>query len=278
MKVALGKDAQDEYRDNLHKISRKLQGNVGLLFTNETKEDVIRFVWFEVQFDVSGHYVWDSDFRFFFFLPQKLCQFSIHWGSVLSRNFLTLGAKMSKCQLPKKLHMVLINLHVVLINLVWIAVCTNSLNLHWWYGSGTSLHMVVVPFINVTLGARLLAPSLKYTGEIPPLRYMYPRRIYLPPWQAIKQQKNKNKINIRHRFPSSKVVSNFHMLRYPRTFMPTSLTSNQATKKQKQNKIKLRHFFSSLKSCVNLPYIGQRYPHTSYQLPWQAIKQIWTPP
>ena len=24
----------------------------------------------------------------------------------------------------------------------------------WWYGSGTSLHMVVVPFINVTLGAR----------------------------------------------------------------------------------------------------------------------------
>ena len=72
MKVALGKDAQDEYRDNLHKISRKLQGNVGLLFTNETKEDVIRFVCFEVQFDISGHYIWDSDN---FFLSQKLWSF-----------------------------------------------------------------------------------------------------------------------------------------------------------------------------------------------------------
>ena len=39
--VALGKERESEYRDGLHMISRKLRGNVGLLFTNETKDMVI---------------------------------------------------------------------------------------------------------------------------------------------------------------------------------------------------------------------------------------------
>ncbi|XP_037303753.2 mRNA turnover protein 4 homolog [Pungitius pungitius] len=40
MAVALGKRETDEYKDNLHKVSKYLQGEVGLLFTNKTKEEV----------------------------------------------------------------------------------------------------------------------------------------------------------------------------------------------------------------------------------------------
>ncbi len=43
--MALGKDRESEYRDGLHMLSRRLQGNVGLLFTNESKEAVNE--WFE---------------------------------------------------------------------------------------------------------------------------------------------------------------------------------------------------------------------------------------
>ena len=60
---------------------------------------------------------------------------------------------MSKCQLAKKLHMVLINLHLVLAILFGLQCVLKVWIYTWWCGSGTSLHMVVVPFINVTLGA-----------------------------------------------------------------------------------------------------------------------------
>ncbi|XP_053725371.1 mRNA turnover protein 4 homolog [Synchiropus splendidus] len=40
MVVALGKGETDEYRDNLCKVSRQLRGEVGVLFTNKTTEDV----------------------------------------------------------------------------------------------------------------------------------------------------------------------------------------------------------------------------------------------
>nr|XP_033778414.1 mRNA turnover protein 4 homolog isoform X3 [Geotrypetes seraphini] len=40
MMVALGKSSTDEYKDNLHKLSKCLRGEVGLLFTNRTKEEV----------------------------------------------------------------------------------------------------------------------------------------------------------------------------------------------------------------------------------------------
>ena len=62
--------------------------------------------------------------------------------------------KMNKCQLAKKITHGADKFTLGACHLVWIAVCTKSLNYTWWYGSGTSLHMVVVPFINVTLGAR----------------------------------------------------------------------------------------------------------------------------
>ncbi|XP_033109679.1 mRNA turnover protein 4 homolog [Anneissia japonica] len=45
MSVALGRTREDEYRENLHQLSKKLTGNVGLLFTNEKKDDVMR--WFD---------------------------------------------------------------------------------------------------------------------------------------------------------------------------------------------------------------------------------------
>lgn len=34
MVVALGRSPSDEYKDNLHRVSRELRGEVGLLFTN----------------------------------------------------------------------------------------------------------------------------------------------------------------------------------------------------------------------------------------------------
>ncbi|KAM9814117.1 mRNA turnover protein 4 homolog [Neosynchiropus ocellatus] len=40
MIVALGKGETDEYRDNLCKVSKQLRGEVGVLFTNKTPEDV----------------------------------------------------------------------------------------------------------------------------------------------------------------------------------------------------------------------------------------------
>ncbi|XP_066526386.1 mRNA turnover protein 4 homolog [Hoplias malabaricus] len=40
MMIALGKGPTDEYKDNLHKMSRFLRGEVGVLFTNKTKEEV----------------------------------------------------------------------------------------------------------------------------------------------------------------------------------------------------------------------------------------------
>lgn len=43
--VALGRSPEDEYRDNLCKISSRLWGQTGLLFTNSTKEEVLK--WFE---------------------------------------------------------------------------------------------------------------------------------------------------------------------------------------------------------------------------------------
>ncbi|XP_029975030.1 mRNA turnover protein 4 homolog [Salarias fasciatus] len=40
MIVALGKGDTDEYKDNLHKVTRYLRGEVGILFTNKTKDEV----------------------------------------------------------------------------------------------------------------------------------------------------------------------------------------------------------------------------------------------
>lgn len=43
MMIALGKGPTDEYKDNLHKVSRFLRGEVGVLFTNKTKEEVLEY-------------------------------------------------------------------------------------------------------------------------------------------------------------------------------------------------------------------------------------------
>uniref|UniRef100_A0A8V0ZDN7 Ribosome assembly factor mrt4 n=1 Tax=Gallus gallus TaxID=9031 RepID=A0A8V0ZDN7_CHICK len=40
MMVALGREPSSEYRENLHQVSKHLRGEVGLLFTNRTKEEV----------------------------------------------------------------------------------------------------------------------------------------------------------------------------------------------------------------------------------------------
>lgn len=46
MAVALGRTAEDEYKDNLHHICSELKGQMGLFFTNSTKEEVLRLTCF----------------------------------------------------------------------------------------------------------------------------------------------------------------------------------------------------------------------------------------
>ncbi|NWR66485.1 MRT4 protein, partial [Bucorvus abyssinicus] len=57
MMVALGREPSSEYKENLHKVSKHLRGEVGLLFTNRTKEEVDE--WFskfrEVDFARAGN-------------------------------------------------------------------------------------------------------------------------------------------------------------------------------------------------------------------------------
>lgn len=43
MQIALGRTVEEEYLDHLHKVSDKLQGDVGLLFTNRDHTDVVKF-------------------------------------------------------------------------------------------------------------------------------------------------------------------------------------------------------------------------------------------
>nr|CAG4644226.1 EOG090X0BJA [Lepidurus arcticus] len=43
MALALGRSVEDEHQDNLHEISKRLRGQCGLLFTNRSKEDVLRY-------------------------------------------------------------------------------------------------------------------------------------------------------------------------------------------------------------------------------------------
>jgi len=44
MSIALGRTKEDEYKEKLHEISKRLKGNVGLFFTNKPKDEVVR--WF----------------------------------------------------------------------------------------------------------------------------------------------------------------------------------------------------------------------------------------
>ncbi|RNA04320.1 mRNA turnover 4 -like protein [Brachionus plicatilis] len=41
--LALGRDPESEYKENLNKVTPYLVGNVGLLFTNKTKEEVLNY-------------------------------------------------------------------------------------------------------------------------------------------------------------------------------------------------------------------------------------------
>ncbi|CCI40765.1 unnamed protein product [Albugo candida] len=41
MKVALGRNKEEEYADELHRLARDLSGNVGLLFSNRSKEEIL---------------------------------------------------------------------------------------------------------------------------------------------------------------------------------------------------------------------------------------------
>ena len=42
-KVALGRTPEEEYKDNLRHVCDKLEGNVGLLFTNKSKKETLKY-------------------------------------------------------------------------------------------------------------------------------------------------------------------------------------------------------------------------------------------
>ncbi|KAL5013344.1 hypothetical protein ScPMuIL_007614 [Solemya velum] len=42
MALALGRTESEEYREKLHQVCRQLKGQTGLLFTNETKDKVLK--------------------------------------------------------------------------------------------------------------------------------------------------------------------------------------------------------------------------------------------
>nr|CCA14209.1 mRNA turnover protein 4 putative [Albugo laibachii Nc14] len=42
MKVALGRHKEEEYADELHRLARDLSGNVGLLFTKRSEEEILK--------------------------------------------------------------------------------------------------------------------------------------------------------------------------------------------------------------------------------------------
>ena len=52
MSLALGRTIENEYKENLHQISNRLVGDVGLFFTNESKESVLK--WFK-NFSVNDY-------------------------------------------------------------------------------------------------------------------------------------------------------------------------------------------------------------------------------
>jgi len=43
MALALGREPSEEYQENLHKLSQRLKGQCGLLFTNSTKDEVVKY-------------------------------------------------------------------------------------------------------------------------------------------------------------------------------------------------------------------------------------------
>ena len=42
MAIGLGRTKETEYKDNLHKLSNRLYGQCGLLFTNRPRDEVLR--------------------------------------------------------------------------------------------------------------------------------------------------------------------------------------------------------------------------------------------
>ena len=58
MAIALGKTPEAEMMDNLHKMSSKLANEVGLLFTNKTKDFVIEYAQFlQILLNIIGDVV-----------------------------------------------------------------------------------------------------------------------------------------------------------------------------------------------------------------------------
>jgi len=43
MALALGRESSDEYQENLHKLSKHLKGQCGLLFTNGSRDEVVKY-------------------------------------------------------------------------------------------------------------------------------------------------------------------------------------------------------------------------------------------
>jgi mRNA turnover protein 4 len=73
--LALGRTPEEEYKDNLRSVSKQLKGSTGLLFTNKTKKDVVKYFkdFSRADFAKSGT-IPDEDYTM---VPQILNQFPV---------------------------------------------------------------------------------------------------------------------------------------------------------------------------------------------------------
>jgi len=70
MAFGLGPTKETEYKDNLHKISQRLRGECGLLFTNRSRSEVLELLDNKIpEFMVTIEAVWESDGYFEEYIP-----------------------------------------------------------------------------------------------------------------------------------------------------------------------------------------------------------------
>lgn len=70
MGFGLGQSKETEYKHNLHKISQRLRGECGLLFTNRSRDEVMELLDNKIpDFMVTIEAVWESDGYFEEYVP-----------------------------------------------------------------------------------------------------------------------------------------------------------------------------------------------------------------
>jgi len=110
MAIALGRIAQEEYKEDLHRVSKFLNGQCGLLFTNQPVDDVVRYfkTLKEIDYARSGNVATETVEldagpmeQFAFSLEPQLRKLGL--PTKLDKGIVTLTADHAVCQIGEKL-------------------------------------------------------------------------------------------------------------------------------------------------------------------------------